>query len=466
MKLNFPAIILSTLLFFGFLVRLYKLNNPIADWHSWRQADTAAVTRNWVKTHLNIFSPRFDDFSDTTGKGLYNPNGYRFVEFPLYNIFHYLFYSSFPVLSLEVWGRITTILCSLLSSLFIFLLVQRHVSQKVAFMSVFTYLFLPYNIYFSRVILPDQLMVTLWLLALLSFDTWSRSSTSFWPLGVAFFTGSLSLLVKPTAIFFLIPILWQARHFLKDKRLYIAVVGAITPILAWRAYSHLHPEGIPASNWLLNGNGIRFRPAFFRWLFYERLAKMFLGGWGIWPFLEGLFSSFNYFSVWGISALLYLVVFATGNIQHDYYQIPVIPILSIFLSIGFFKLFTKSFAHKIASAICIIFMLGFTWYDLKGNYVVNRWEIVEAGKYIDRITPQNAKVVAPYLGDTAFLYQTNRQGFPIMPLPIKDLIDSFDASYYVSVNYDADTKAIMSKYTIVETNPSFVVVKLVEPRHQ
>ena len=41
-------IILMVFLILGFAVRLYKLNNPVADWHSWRQADTSSVSRNFV----------------------------------------------------------------------------------------------------------------------------------------------------------------------------------------------------------------------------------------------------------------------------------------------------------------------------------------------------------------------------------------------------------------------------------
>ena len=48
--------VLSILLIFGFIVRLYRIDNPVADWHSWRQADTSAVSRNYVKDGINIFT--------------------------------------------------------------------------------------------------------------------------------------------------------------------------------------------------------------------------------------------------------------------------------------------------------------------------------------------------------------------------------------------------------------------------
>ena len=96
--------LLAIILILGFLVRLYKINNPIADWHSFRQADTASVTRVYVEEGINFLYPRYHDFSATQSR-LYNPNGYRFVELPIFNVIHASLVNIFPQFSLEVWGR-------------------------------------------------------------------------------------------------------------------------------------------------------------------------------------------------------------------------------------------------------------------------------------------------------------------------------------------------------------------------
>ena len=76
----------------GFLVRVYKIDSPIADWHSWRQADTAAVTRNFVKEGFNPFYPKGDDSSGIAETPIPNLGRFRFVEFPIYNIVVYPVY--------------------------------------------------------------------------------------------------------------------------------------------------------------------------------------------------------------------------------------------------------------------------------------------------------------------------------------------------------------------------------------
>lgn len=444
-------IIFLTILILGFAVRLYKITSPIADWHSWRQADTSSVTRNFVKYGIDVLHPRFDDFSDTSGKGLFNPNGYRFVEFPIFNLIHYTLFSTFGLLTLETWGRLTSVLTTLTSSVLIYFILNRKVSQTAGLLGMGFFLFLPYNIFFTRIILPESLMVTLSLAALVLFD--------YKKIYLSAIFASLAVLVKPVALFLLIPIFWQ---WWRDKSKGFWAWNAILfiPFLLWRIWEARYPMGVPANIWLLNGNGIRFKGAFFQWIFGERIGHLILGSWGIFPMLEGLINLNIYWVTWVIGALLYLFTFATGNIQHDYYQITIIPIISILLALGVSR--ANTFYKKILMLVCVLFMFAFSWYEIRGRYQINHYEIVNAGHAVDRLTPKDAVILAPYNGDTAFLYQTNRRGFPFVYFPVKDFIDNYGVTYYVSVNYDALTREVMNKYTVIEQNPDFVIVKLEE----
>src|SRR3989344_2441121 len=457
MKPKIQYLLLAIILVLGFVVRLYKINNPVADWHSWRQADTAMVTRNFVRLGVDILHPRFDDFSDTSGHGLFNPQGYRFVEFPIFNIIHYSLFMLHLGGSLELWGRLTSVFAALVSGTLLFFIVKRRTTPAIGLLSAFFYLLLPFNIYFTRVILPDPLMVTLFLAALFFNDRKNKI------LSLAF--GALAVLVKPVAIFFLLPATWELLKSLKLKSFIILNSLFIIPVILWRAWSHLYPMGIPGSIWLLNGDGIRFRPAFFRWIFGERIAVLILGKWGLWPFLTGAFSTLGNFGPWVISALLYLFVFATGNVRHDYYQIPVIPIISILVAIGSWHLWhaaTRTWLNRIVLIFSLVIMFGVSWYDIKGLYQINNGSILMAGDAVDKLFPKDALVVAPYNGDPAFLYATKRRGFTHLPMPIKDLKDRYNIQYYVSVPYDSDPRAIMDQYTVLEEKPEYVIIKLDE----
>ncbi len=163
-------IFLLLLLFLSaFFVRIYRFNNPVADWHSWRQADTSAVSRNFIKGGFDILHPRFDDLSNVPS-GFDNPQGYRFVEFPIYNLAQAGLFKVFGNFSIEQWGRLVSIFASLFSILFIYLLVKKYRGENAGLLSAFFFAFLPFNVYFGRTILPDTSTVAASLGGIYFFD--------------------------------------------------------------------------------------------------------------------------------------------------------------------------------------------------------------------------------------------------------------------------------------------------------
>jgi hypothetical protein len=229
------------------------------------------------------------------------------------------------------------------------------------------------------------------------------------------------------------------------------------------------PEGIPAFAWLFNEAGIRFKGAFFYWIFAERIGKLILGYWGLILLGLGLIAKQpkkekGFFYCWLLAILAYFVILAAGNVRHDYYQVLAIPIICVFLGQGANFLLTatgKYFSRTtnyLLLIICVLFMLAFSWYQVRDFFNINNPAIVEAGKAVDRLVPADAKVIAPYGGDTAFLYQTNRRGWPI-GIEIEKL-KNLGAEYYVNVNFDEETQWVMEEFQIIEKTDNYVVVKL------
>ncbi|MCL4366860.1 hypothetical protein M1563_01685, partial [Patescibacteria group bacterium] len=117
----------------------------------------------------------------------------------------------------------------------------------------------------------------------------------------------------------------------------------------------------------------------------------------------------------------------------------------------------------LAILFCVL-TIYFGWGEVKGLYQINNPSIVTAGRAADQILPKDAIVVAPYQGDTAFLYQTNRPGWPVVAYPISVLISQYHVTAYVSVNYDDKTNWLMKKYTVLEQTPQFVIIDLTKQR--
>jgi len=490
MKKKFEKIILLVIIFLAFIVRLYKIDNPVADWHSWRQADTSAVTRNFTKFGFDLLHPRYDDLSNVAS-GMDNPQGYRFVEFPLYNALTAFLFKIFVrfAFSIEIWGRLVSIFASLVSVYFLYLICNQLLNTEIALLSAFFFSFLPYNTFYSRTILPELLMVMAGLAMIWFFLKWTEATSyklsrqsrgsSIEASGqainyylLALFFASIALLLKPFVGFLFIPLvylIWKKegfRGFLKPS--VILFFGcSVIPFFLWRFWISRFPEGIPTWQWLLNGDGIRFKGAFFYWLFGERLGKLILGYWGL-PFLflgtivKPKKESF-FFHWWGIAMLLYVSVVATGNVKHDYYQVITIPIISTFLAKGVYfllnegkKIFGLATRYALC-ATCILFMFAFSWHEIRTFYWINRPEIVEVGQIADNILPKDAKIIAPYGGDTAFLYQINRQGWPI-GFGIAEKIKK-GAAYYISLDpEDPEAKQLAEQYKVLEKTEKYIII--------
>jgi len=478
----------------GFLVRMYKFNNPVADWHSWRQSDTSAVSRNFVKFGYDILHPRFDDLSNGVSL-IDNPKGYRFVEFPFYNILQAGLYQIFaPIksgLTIEQWGRLITIFSSLIATVFLYLLVKKHVSARAGLIAAFFYAFVPYNIYYSRVVLPDALMVMAFLGGLYFFDQWLDYSSKFkvqssklqfkiisyllFALSIIF--TSTALLIKPFVAFFFLAFLYLVfmKYGLKGFKksgIWLFFILVSLPFFLWRMWMENFPEGIPRNDWLYNGNGIRFKGAFYWWIFAERISRIILGFWGL-PFviLGILFKPRNkeklLFITFVISSLIYVHVFATGNVQHDYYQILIIPTLAIFFGKGIDGALnlTKDFGYwvtRITIVVCLIFMLVFGWYVIRDFYSIQHPAIVEAGRAVDELTPKDAKIIAVYNGDTTFLYHTNRAGWPVFERTLRAFRKA-GATHIVFANPTKEELNFSTLFKTVKITNTYAIFDLTAP---
>lgn len=476
--MRLKSFILAGILLAAFLVRLHGFSNPIADWHSWRQADTSAVSRHFVQHGYDLFHPRFDDLSNIPS-GVDNPEGYRFVEFPLYNLMQAGLFDLFGLFTIEEWGRVVTIFFSVAAVYFLYRIVKFHSNETIALLSSIFYAFLPFSIYYGRVILPDTAMVSTALGGIFFFELWLRADKNakkkWLSLLLSFVFFASSLLLKPYAVFFALPLIAIAyEHFglkvFKQWVLYLFAVLAVMPLIWWRQYMLAFPEGIPANDWLFNGNGIRFRPAFFRWMGYERLVKLLTGYVGtVFVLLGGVTllkqKSWLVFSSFLVSSIVYVCIFATGNVQHDYYQIVILPSVAMAMGLGAALLWNlpKRFGGEMVGRTVVVLGMVlsffFSWKIVEGYFWINNPVMVKVGKELDNSLPKEALVVAPYMGDTSFLYQINRKGWPSFQDGLSKMVEK-GADYLVLLNPTAEDIKIKEEYTIVKQTKEYILFDL------
>lgn len=468
------TLLLSTVLFLGFALRMYRVEAPIADWHAWRQVDTAAVTKFLLKDG-EIFYPKYNDISRIQ-TGYENSSGYRFVEFPVFNIIHAFFFQTLPV-SFIFAGRLVSVLAAILTSLALYFISSKSSSKLIGLFASFFYLTLPFNIYFTRVILPDPLSVAfgVWSVYIFLLFTEKRQTYLLY-LASAFF--ALALLAKPHAIFFAIPIIYLSffkygfRKTITNVHMYLALDLALIPLIAWRGWMNYGDRivGIPKLDWALNGDGIRFKPSFWRWIFGERIGKLILGFWGLILLGVGIAhrKSSAIVSMFILSAFAYVSIFATANVKHDYYQIFIIPAIALAMAHGIVYLNQSQFSRKIISIPLTIIILGVMYstsaFYIRDFYKINNTQFFQAGDAVERLTSEDALVIAPNNGDTMFLYHTGRQGWPVVTTSIDKMIE-MGADYYVSINKnDADTSNFKNMFETLEETDNYIVLDLNNPK--
>lgn len=473
-------LILTLILTVALIFRLYKINIPLADLHSWRQADTAAVARNFVRSGFDLFHPKYDDFSNVQS-GIDNPQGYRMVEFPIYNAIFAYFYKLMPIFSLEVWGRLTTAIFSLIIIAILYYLLLKENSRLSAIFGSFIYAVFPFFVFFSRVILPETPSLAFLFLSIFFFYLYANhkeknsKSVIYYLLSIIF--SSFAMLIKPTILFFLLPIVFlffrkYKLNLIKKADFYFYFIIVFVPLIYWRFYIKNYPEGIPFSDWLFTSTNttqglksILFRPSFFRWIFFERINNLILGGYlTVFMILGAITKHKKYLLIsFVVSALAYILVFQGGNLQHEYYQTLILPVLAMMVGVGIDFVFNnkKELIHPILMSIFVFALIGFSFYfsyfKVTGYYQYSQ-ELVQEANIINSLTNFEDKIVTDRTGDTTLLYLSDRRGAPAIyrePIELKNL----GYKYLITSSTD-EIKIMKPDFEIVFENEKFTLFKL------
>jgi hypothetical protein len=477
-KNRLTLLVFAVLVVVAFSLRLYKIDNTLTEWFSWRQSDTAAVGRFLIKDGFNFLKPKYYDLSNIQS-GLDNPEGLRFVEFPLYSGVFASLYRFIGIFPLEVWARFTTAILSIISLAVVYYLLKKEYGQLEAFFGALFFAVAPYVVYYSRSILPDMPAISLTMVAIFFFYRYVKGRAYNFLLSAVFF--ALALLVKPVVIFYFLVIFYlllkkNIRSYKKIVLLAIFSLITFLPLILWRLYITEFPEGIPASQWLLTavntGGGLQtvfFRPAFFRWIFFERINNLILGGYLTVFTVLGIFSNSNsgkskipLHIVFLVASLFYLFTFQGGNVQHDYYQIIITPAIAILVGVGIGdfirrKNYGSLFLRIIGITVIFALSVFFSYYQIKDYYLQNNDQILVAD-VIRSLTKPNDILVTDTTGDTTLLYLSDRRGYPA---PYKSFpeLKKQGADYFITADLSYKEKLESSHHLIFE-NDKVLIFKL------
>lgn len=436
------------IIFIALLIRLYHINFPVAGWQSWRQADTAAIARNFYENDFKILYPQIDWRGNTLGYVESEFQIYPFITAVLYKIFG----------TVDTLGRVLSLLFSLSTIYGLYLLVRKFISEKVALWAAFIYSIIPLNIYYSRAFMPESAMLMCSVFSIYYFSEWiDRQKIRYFVLTVLLL--SLAILFKIPSLYLGLPLVFLSWRkfgrstFARWQQWLLAIIVMI-PVALWYYHAHqLYLQtnltfgiwGFGADKW---GNiDMLLTTKFYNDVLFKSIAERHLTYAGFIPFLIGLFirrrnKEERMFDWWLIAIIVYFFIVAKGNQAHEYYQLPFILPAVVFIAKTFAKycqLDKKkeiSIREIISTSIATLFLIGiFILSFLRYSNFMKSENISSPLFKLASSVQKNTKIadliVAVDEGNPVILYRCNRKGWNSFP-------EQLDSIYiYQKVNLGA-----------------------------
>ena len=356
----------------AFAIRLYDLTDLPLDFHPTRQLLSA------IKARALYFETQPDGVStEKLETGIRQAKLKAQVE-PV--IFEQLVAYTYQFTGEQLWvARVYSSLFWIVGGLFLFLLVRDLLSFEAAIFSTAYYLFFPYAIIASRSFQPDPLMVMLIIAFWWIFSRWITLTLSPSPTGrgmrgalLAGLLGGFAIFIKFSAAFFVIGAAlglglsrFTMRDLLRNTQVWVmATLGAL-PALIYLVYGVFIEGGLGGQ---FSG---RFIPSLLlnplNYLLWMTKVDLATGGIFVMLALLGFFFTQDrrlrslMFGLWG-AYLFYSLFFDYHVATHDYYHLPLIPIVAVSLGpLGgwFFARLAESTVQRYQrSVVYVILILG------------------------------------------------------------------------------------------------------------
>jgi hypothetical protein len=329
-------LILVAILFVGFAARVATFRSPLLDHHSWRQADTAAMARNFLRDRFNPFYPQVDQ------RGA-QPVGYVETGLELF-AFAVAGVSRLAGFHHEI-GRVLNCFAFLGSAVLLFLFLRDRYGPRYGLVGAAVYAFgFPLLVFIERAFMNEA---SLLLLTIASYRLTQRHLAA--PsrgrlLGLVLCTTLIAVLKIPYMIVWagIAGLVAERDGWRSLRRVDLLLVGFVNLAAAFLWYSHAH--SLAAETGLTFGmtDKLYSSSVVFSTLFLRRVGGQIrqdvLGLPAVLLLLVGLVVAarrgkrFELFALGGV--LAYIVILAQGCMVHDYYLLAIVPVASVLVPLG------------------------------------------------------------------------------------------------------------------------------------
>lgn len=322
--------IFTSILIVAFLLRLKGINNPLLDDQAWRQADTAAMATHMLG-HLADFPGVF--FPHLNYDGIVPQKAE--LEFPF---LPYLLACTWSIFGwADVWGRLWSVLFSLLTVWGIYDLARRIFSERVALLASGIYTVIPLAVYYGRVIMPEPVAQVLSVWAINLIWRWRRAPGLGKLCGAGLLISAAILAKLPQLMLFPIAMFlgfWPLRRSQLRNLVLYSLLALFLPVVyyIWVHFGSNHTSQFVSG--IVSGQVVQAQE--YHW---EELSKnlsrsglslfvlllTFIGGLRLVIFPSLARSALV---VWLLVGLSYVGI-VCSRISLDYYLVPILPLVAL-----------------------------------------------------------------------------------------------------------------------------------------
>jgi 4-amino-4-deoxy-L-arabinose transferase-like glycosyltransferase len=397
-------------------VRLIKISQPYVDEWSFKQGTIAMIAENFYRNGFNIFYPQINWAGSAAG--------YIGTEFPLVPFLASLLYVPFGV---HEWiGRSVSVVFSVLSLPFFYLLVRKISNERSAAFAAAIYALAPLSIFASRSFMSDMTSLSFSVVALYLFSEWLERSNHLGLFLSTAVTTALAILIKAPAVIIGLPLLYMAweehgwQLVFKPKLWAFAALALLFPI-AWYVHAYLITLSYPPHQFA-GSDGLTLMDLHFYAFIVQRLITSSLTPLVIAGMIGGLLlpspAKYGRLFHWWLLALCFFVLIAGLGNRHPWYQLPAVPIAAALAGRAFDYLLrrlgalTRSKVTEFCGgAVLFAAVAAVSYMYVKPLYDPWATPLRKAGHKIDRIAPVDALAVFVVDGDSSGIYYSRRKGW-------------------------------------------------------
>lgn len=345
----------------GIVIRVYDISDAPLDFHPTRQLHSALMARGVYYQNLESAPEWQRELAVRQWKAE------QLIEPPLVENLAALMYRIAGEENL-VFPRLTSVFFWMLGGVFLFSLARQLSGANGAVAALAFYLVLPYGAIASRSFQPDPLLMLSILMGFWGMYRWHRKPT--W--GNAVLAGALAgwaIFVKSVAVFFIGPA-WLGlilsgmgfRKAIASRQVWLMAALTVLP------YAGYHIYGMYISGLLAEQFTLRFFPNLLKDpAFFLRWNGMIMRVFGFEVFLAAVLGLFTIREKSGRAMLVsvlagyfaYGIVFTYAISTHDYYQVPIIPLVALGLGAGVDVLLRHLRGSRWLVTAAVIFVLLF-----------------------------------------------------------------------------------------------------------